>query len=83
MGVAVIAEIVATLLVIARYLRSNPELAERLVNGLVRLIEHRNEYVANVEASRALAAGIAAARANAVQEYVRAEEAKTPKIEPL
>lgn len=83
----VIGEIVATVGMALLYLRDHPEVSERLLQGILALLHEREEYVANIEATRALAAGLAASRANAVQAFKRRldvsnDEMVTPEAKP-
>ena len=69
-----IAEIIATLGLIVDWVDEHPDLVKKLAAGLRSLLDGHEAGV-NVEAMRGLAAGMAAARANAVQEFVRRQKA--------
>jgi hypothetical protein len=68
----VIAEIIATLGLIYDFADDHPDVVKMLAGEARDLLHgHEPETLANREAQRALASGLAASRANAVQEYVR------------
>ena len=68
----VIASIVAALTSIAAIAEAHPALAKKLAEEVRDLIDgHEPETIGNIEARRAMAAGIAAACANAVQAAAR------------
>jgi len=81
----VISEIVETVNLIAVVATSNPAMVARLAFDLVSLLRDKEDNVGNFEAVHALAAGLAAARANAIQEYARNRSKHdndvTPKVE--
>ncbi len=66
-----IGEIIATIGLIHDFMDDHPDIAKMLMEELKDLLGmHKDEPIPNVEAMRGLAAGMAAARANAVQEFV-------------
>lgn len=70
-----IAEIIATLGMIYDFADDHPDIVRMLADEARKLLGgHEPETLANREAQRALAAGMAAARANAVQEFVRRQK---------
>lgn len=77
-----VAEIIATVSLIATAIDKNPDLAKRLAHGLISLITDREEYIPSNDALIAVASGIARMRAEAVQEALRRarSEADTPKV---
>jgi hypothetical protein len=70
-----IGEVIAVLGLIVDYIDEHPEIAKKLASEVRKLLSGKQSSV-NVEAMRGLAAGMAAARANAVQAYVRKKAAK-------
>ena len=73
-----IAEIVAAVTFIDDVMDEHPDLARMVSRQIRKLVGAGAPEHASVEAQRGLAAGIAAARANAVQEYVRRQRARFP-----
>lgn len=73
MTTLLVAEIIETVATIYQHREKHPSLAGTLLVELLGMLRALKESsaVVNVEASRALAAGMAASRANAVQEYMR------------
>ena len=67
-----IGEIIAVLGLIFDFAEDHPDIVKMLSERAQELLKgHDSHVLANVEAQRALAAGFAAARANAVQEFQR------------
>lgn len=74
----IVAEIAASLEVIAE-IADDVQAVRKLAADVLGLLRQHTDPDRNVEAMRGLAAGIAAARSNAVQEYRRRPQAaKTP-----
>lgn len=71
-----IGQVVAVLALIVDFAEDHPDIVRMLAQEARDLLGgHEPETLASVEAQRALAAGMAAARANAVQEFQRRQKA--------
>ena len=72
-----VAEIVAVLGVIADLAEAHPDIVKELATDARNLLDgHENTTVQHPEALRAIASGLAAMRANAVQEHQRRQRAR-------